>query len=173
MQHVVLLLTVSMLGAAPATDLDDEGVSAWEQDWSLRFDEGDPASVSDLIAQRRAFLDVHGAPAPPPPLVPGWPPWIEQWRPLVVEYFESEDVELGMAVIACESSGDPKAVNPKSDATGLWQHLPGYWKDRWRMAGLPGARLKDPVASTIVAAWLLYNTGNGWDHWSCARHLRR
>ena len=101
----------------------------------------------------------------------GWPDWIEQWRPLVVEYFPPEDVELAMAVIACESSGDSKAVNPKSGATGLFQHLPGYWSVRSYYAGVPGASIRNPEASTAVAVWLAYNTPNSWNHWSCARHM--
>ncbi len=100
-----------------------------------------------------------------------WHPRVERWRSLIEAHFLPGDVEKGIAVIACESSGDPLAENKISSARGLWQHLGKYWELRSRQAGIEGASTWDPEASTIVAAWLVYSTGNSWDHWTCARGL--
>ncbi len=168
MQHILfLLLSVSLLGTPADSELREEQVQEWRDEWSARIKQGEPGSVEDLVSGWRDLLDEYAYPH----LVPGWPDWIEQWRPLVVEYFPPEDVELAMAVIACESSGDSKAVNPKSGATGLFHHLPGYWSVRSYYAGVPGASIRNPEASTAVAVWLAYNTPNTWNHWSCARHM--
>ena len=106
-----------------------------------------------------------------------WPPNVERWRRLFERLFEPEDVETALRVVNCESRGDPEAKNPRSSASGLWQHLARYWGPTWNRqrlpggnraarAGIPGASIWDPEASTIVAAWLVYEAG-GWIHWPC------
>lgn len=92
---------------------------------------------------------------------------IERWRPLVERYFESDDVDLAMKVMACESGGNPTAANPTSSARGLFQHLGSFWNKRAASAGRPGADIFDPEANVAVAAWLVYHQG-GWKHWNAS-----
>lgn len=92
---------------------------------------------------------------------------IERWRPLVEKYFEPEDVDRAMDVMACESAGNPRAANPTSSARGLFQHLGSFWPERARKAGRPGADIFDPDDNVAVAAWLVYH-GGGWRHWNAS-----
>ncbi len=110
-------------------------------------------------------LDV---PLTPYDLVPDEVRSVEDWRPLVEVFFRPRDVERALAVIRCESGGDPTAANPRSSARGLFQILRRYWPRRSVQAGWEGADILDPVANTAVAAWLVYH-GGGWSHWSPSR----
>jgi hypothetical protein len=94
---------------------------------------------------------------------------VEAWRPLVEAHFAPSDVARALAVISCESSGDPNAKNPRSSASGLFQHLGRFWAERSVKAGVPGADIFDPTANVTVAAWLVYE-GGGWSHWNPSRH---
>jgi hypothetical protein len=94
---------------------------------------------------------------------------VEVWRPLVEAHFAPSDVARALKVIGCESSGDPDAKNPRSSASGLFQHLARFWPERSVKAGLAGADIFDPEANVAVAAWLVYEAG-GWSHWNPSRH---
>ncbi len=96
-------------------------------------------------------------------------PGAEGWRLLVSHFFRAEDVDQAVQVIFCESSGDPNAVNKRSSATGLFQHLPRYWLERSAEVPEAGADMFDPVANAAVAAWLVYD-GGGWSHWYPSEH---
>lgn len=101
-------------------------------------------------------------------LVPDEVASVEDWRPLVAHFFRPRDVDRALAVIRCESRGDPTAANPRSSARGLFQILGRYWPRRSLRAGWAGADILDPVANTAVAAWLVYE-GGGWSHWNPSR----
>lgn len=93
---------------------------------------------------------------------------IEQWRPLVEAYFPAGEVNRALRVMACESLGDPNAVNASSGASGLFQHMPKYWAERSSGADWGGASIMDPTANVAVAAWVVYEMpGGGWGHWVC------
>ena len=89
-----------------------------------------------------------------------------QVRALVTEYFKAEDVNTAVRIAWCESRFDPEAVNLRTGAVGLFQHLPQYWEDRAASAGFTGADATDPRASTAAAAWAVYD-GAGWDIFGC------
>ena len=103
------------------------------------------------------------------------PPHIEQWRGLVSQYFPSSRVDEALAIIDCESNGDPNALNPYSGASGLFQFLPSTWASTAPKAGFAGASVFDAEANIGSAAWL----GNRyedlgyyfWHPWSCRRVL--
>jgi soluble lytic murein transglycosylase-like protein len=95
----------------------------------------------------------------------GYPPAVERWRPLVTEYFPAGWTDWALQIISCESHGDPKAVNARTGARGLMQHLDRYWAGRAEAAGWAGASSYDPEANIAVGAWLLAN--GGISHWSC------
>jgi len=103
----------------------------------------------------------------------GWTPGagVEPWRLLVEKHFPGRLVEEALAVMRCESAGNPLSVNKYSAASGLFQHLPYYWPARAVKAGWPGADIFDPEANIAVSAWLVRVTEDGgrdaWSHWSC------
>jgi soluble lytic murein transglycosylase-like protein len=93
------------------------------------------------------------------------------WRPLIAAYFPASEVDYALAVVWCESSGNPTAYNTSSGASGLFQHLPKYWSARSSKAGVPGADIMDPTANVLVAAWLVRTSLDAgldpWHHWTC------
>lgn len=91
---------------------------------------------------------------------------VERWRGIVASYFPPGVVNQALSVMECESQGNPNATNPTSGASGLFQHMPQFWAERSRSAGVPGANIYDPVANVRVAGWL-YRQSNTWQHWSC------
>lgn len=108
-----------------------------------------------------------------PPGVAGGPfaPAVERWRALVGGYFPAELVDQALAVIACESLGDPAVVNPLSGTAGLFQHHPLYWPERAAAAGFPGATAEEPEANVAAAAWLVGESVaaglDPWFFWAC------
>ncbi|NND85395.1 MAG: transglycosylase SLT domain-containing protein [Acidimicrobiia bacterium] len=99
----------------------------------------------------------------------------ESWRWLVEIYFPEGLVNEALAIIQCESRGNPDAENPRSTATGLFQFLSSTWSWASVEAGWAGASRYDPEANTAVAAWLVQTsieTGHRfgrWGHWECRR----
>jgi len=91
---------------------------------------------------------------------------VARWRPLVERHFEAADIEWALHIVDCESNGDPLAENPRSSASGLFQHLASAWEARSEAAGIAGSSIWDPEANVAVAAWLFYE-GGGKRHWTC------
>jgi peptidoglycan hydrolase CwlO-like protein len=100
-----------------------------------------------------------------------FPPLVERWRPLVAAYFPANLVDEALAVIRCESFGDPSLVNPSSGASGLFQHMPRYWPARAAAVGFPGASPLEAEPNVAAAAWLvrvsLEDGLPAWYFWSC------
>lgn len=98
-------------------------------------------------------------------------PDIERWRPIVEEYFPIDQVDDALAVMDCESEGDPRAENRRSRAAGLFQFLNRTWSHASAAAGFDGASAFEPEASIAAAAWLVGDSldrGNdAWQQWSC------
>lgn len=98
---------------------------------------------------------------------------VETWRPLVEQYFSGSLIEEALRVMACESGGNPDAVHPESDATGLFQFLAGTWAFSSVRAGFPGASRFDAEANVAAAAWLVdysmrtKHPRGTWGHWVC------
>jgi hypothetical protein len=82
---------------------------------------------------------------------------VERWRGEVARYPWS--VEEALAVMWCESRGDPLAFNRSSGASGLFQFLMPL--HQWRFAGTAG--VFDGPAN-IAAAYQLW-TERGWQPW--------
>jgi len=125
------------------------------------------------MAGRNVFTDLpveEPAPATPRTVRVTRPPAnVEAWRPLVAAYFPAGLVDEALAVLACESQGNPGAHN-RSGASGLWQFMPDTWD--W-VAGNTGSPSfdedgpYDPEWATINAAWLWQHGGP--QHWTCWR----
>ena len=98
---------------------------------------------------------------------------VEEWRPLVEQYFPPELVEDALSVMECESQGNPLAQHPGTLATGLFQFIPNTWNWASDRAGWGGHSAFEPEANVAAAAWLVAATitvehPNGpWAHWSC------
>ena len=96
---------------------------------------------------------------------------VESWRPAVARYFPSDLVEDALAIMACESRGDPSAVNTTLGAAGLYQFLPGTWAVASSGAGVSGSSALDGEANIAAAAWLAdyyrSRTGDPWRPWGC------
>lgn len=103
------------------------------------------------------------------------PPAVERWRSLVEQFFPSERVDEALAIIDCESNGDPDAINPYSGAAGLFQFLPSTWATTAPNAGYAGYSATDPEANIASAAWLAGRYQDlgypYWTPWGCKRVL--
>jgi peptidoglycan hydrolase CwlO-like protein len=104
-----------------------------------------------------------------------FPPAVEQWRSLTASYFPANRVDEALAIMHCESGGDPDAYNVYSGASGLFQFLPSTWAATAGSAGFGGASVFEPEANIGVAAWLAnryQELGKSyWLPWSCRRVL--
>lgn len=87
---------------------------------------------------------------------------VEQWRGLVAAYFPAGDIDLVLAVMRCESGGNPNAYNP-SGASGLMQVL-ASWADNF---GYSPGQLFDPAVNLHVSSILW---ADGISHWNASRH---
>ncbi|HSQ37006.1 MAG TPA: peptidoglycan-binding protein [Acidimicrobiia bacterium] len=117
-------------------------------------------------------------------------PWnvasVEEWRSVITAAFSEQgleaEIEHAMAIVACESLGDPFITSPSNPdgahVVGLFQHKDSYWERRAAAAGLAGASALDPVANARVAAWMVASSIQahaddpevqrpGWAHWVC------
>ena len=96
--------------------------------------------------------------------------YVEQWHNLISTYFEPEDVVQAMTIVYCESRGKETAVGRNTNGTddvGLWQFNDDTWA--WLKPKLDIiSNRKNPIISTKVAAWLVYN--DGWHHWNSSKH---
>lgn len=131
----------------------------------------DPVTRGQMAAFLRRALDLPSVPAPGVVVVDLSVPTgagAEGWRLLVEHFFEPPDVDRALAVMSCESNGDPDAKNPRSTASGLFQHLASQWGPRAEAIGYPDAGVFDPVANVAAAAWLVYH-GGGWSHWNASK----
>jgi hypothetical protein len=80
---------------------------------------------------------------------------------------DAEPTGIAARVAGCESSGDPRAKNPSSSASGLYQFIDSTWE---RASGLPApARAHSAEVQTRVF-WKLWNDGAGAGNWAPSRH---
>lgn len=86
---------------------------------------------------------------------------VERWRPLVADHFPTSEVDTAMCIIRHESSGDPRADNPRSTASGLFQILESLWGPHY---GVSTAELYDPPTNVRLASDIWENYG--WWAWS-------
>jgi len=104
----------------------------------------------------------------------------ELWRHLVDEYFgDIGETDNALVIIACESNGDPFAVNPDGEVPkGLWQFIPSTWEWATPHVGWEEEHRFHPEAATATARWLYDwadgrygGDGQGFDPWTHCRCL--
>ena len=98
---------------------------------------------------------------------------VSDWQPLIQQHFKDEDIVRALKIIYCESSGRPNAVGKNTNGTkdiGLWQFNDNTWAWLKGKLKFTGTR-SDPILSTKVAKWLIYN--DGWYHWNSSKHCWR
>jgi soluble lytic murein transglycosylase-like protein len=81
---------------------------------------------------------------------------VEQWRGLVSEIFPSYIVDYVLAIMQCESGGDPNETGSQGEM-GLLQIHPQFHPDA----------TYDPYGN-IVAAYRISNGGTDFSAWTCA-----
>ncbi len=94
---------------------------------------------------------------------------VQEWQPLVSQYFKQEDVLKALTIIYCESSGIDYAVGVNTNGTkdiGLWQFNDNTWTWLTNKLKITSNRY-NPEVSTAVASWLVYN--DGWHHWNSSK----
>lgn len=71
-----------------------------------------------------------------------------------------------LAVAHCETGGtfDPRAKNPTSTASGLFQFL---YPSTWRRTPYRDESVWSPYANALAAGWLWRANGGSWREWVC------
>jgi len=107
----------------------------------------------------------------------------EEWRDLVDEFFgDIGQTDNALVIVACESNGDPFAVNPNGNVPkGLWQFIPTTWEWASPFTGWSHEHRFHPRAATETARWLYDwadgrtrqdgSEGQGFDPWVHCRCL--
>jgi len=143
---VALLLAAALL-LTPQPSLCADGLYQFE---------GRCLTADEYYAWPPAPVLPPSAPAPAPK--PVYAPGVEQWRPMVAYYWPAAHVDRMLRITKCESNGNPRAVNPRSGAAGLFQIMP-FWKRVWA-----GDYLDPWVnAATAYQIWLV----QGYGAWVC------
>ena len=111
---------------------------------------------------------VDRAPVPPSPAAAS--PSLAPGPAAVIALIRDGFASLGSGAVATalcvaerESGFDPLAVNPATQASGLFQFLPSTWDSVSRLAGWDGASVFDARANASVAAWTVAHYG--WHPW--------
>jgi hypothetical protein len=82
----------------------------------------------------------------------------KEFRPL-----GTKDVHMAMCVADRESNFDPKAYNPRSGASGVFQFIPNSWDYYSEQAGYGGKSPFNAYANVGTAAWTVKHVG--WGPW--------
>jgi soluble lytic murein transglycosylase-like protein len=88
----------------------------------------------------------------------------------IIREFGVENAVKALRIAGCESSFDPYANNPSTDASGIYQFKPQTWLWVCQEAGVDcslNARY-DAESNIRAGAYLaLRKRGGGWQHWEC------
>lgn len=84
-----------------------------------------------------------------------FPEPVERWRNLVASVFQPWNVDYVLAIIQCESYGNPDATGAAGER-GLLQIHP-----------IHGSLSTYDPAGNIAAAWIISNYGTDFSPWSC------
>lgn len=181
---VIFVLGITLTASAHT----DSELIEWKAGWYERVEERGGALSMRLMEEYRDMIERHpcrsvidtwydscnpsdpprhASPSrsgnPSPSAGSGMGSNVEQWRPIVEQYF-GDNTNAALRVMACESGGNPNAKNPRSSASGLFQFLASTWTSTTGET-YPGNVFDGP--SNIAAAAKLSNGGSNWSQWSC------
>ena len=96
---------------------------------------------------------------------------VQEWIPLIKNYFQAQDEALALTVLYCESSGREKAKGYNNDGSidqGLFQF--NSQTEKWLEKDIYKRDLDMYDAETNVKAarWLSFY--DGWHHWNSSKH---
>lgn len=96
--------------------------------------------------------------------------WLAKQKKAVVKKKTTKPTRVGLSGIAAciakyESGGNPRAQNPHSSASGLFQFIDGTWR---AITGRSDRAKDAPVSVQIAAFYKLWNGGKGAHHWVVA-----
>ncbi len=96
---------------------------------------------------------------------------VQEWIPLITNYFQAQDEALALTVLYCESSGREKATGYNKDGSldqGLFQF--NNRTEKWLEDDIYNKDLDmyDPETNIKAARWLSYY--DGWHHWNSSKH---
>jgi len=96
---------------------------------------------------------------------------VQEWIPLIKNYFQAQDEALALTILYCESSGKEKATGYNNDGSidqGLFQF--NSETEKWLEKDIYKRELDMYDAETNVKAarWLSLN--DGWHHWNSSKH---
>lgn len=155
LRALLLVLTIAIITIVLA-DLagahTDEAKAEWYDQWQHRASRGlTPDLLDELLdfQRRHEPTSVTVTKRTPSPSAGKWAgsPGVEQWRPMVANYFPASAVDTMLCLMHHESKGVPTATNPSSGAAGLFQVMP-FWWDHY------GGDRYDPERNTQVARWI-------------------
>ena len=167
-----LAVTVSCGAHQVAVGLSGEPLERWtyadavEERTTILPEVKPPAETTPSFVSANTYFEVTTTSTLPPAVT---------LLTLIQEYFQPEDWNWALQVAFCESSAQSydttsTARHPSSGASGWFQHLPKFWEERSRKAGIPDGDIMDPRNNVLVAAWLLYNTPQQEGHWYPSEH---
>ncbi len=120
-----------------------------------------PADAHRLREEYLAHQETERADPTPPPAAPPVAVSIPDVIRAAFRPLGDGAVTWAERVAWCESRYDPQAVNPQTDAEGLFQFLPSTW----RATPFASASPFDPAANARAAAWLYARYGP--EQWEC------
>lgn len=77
---------------------------------------------------------------------------------------------IARRIAQCESGMNPRAENPRSSASGLFQFIDSTWRS---VTGLAPPASAYSVSTQVSAFWDLWNGGAGASNWSPSAHCWR
>ena len=105
---------------------------------------------------------------------------VEQWRPLVEEFFPADEVDDVLSVMTCESHGDPNTRYMEEwgvESVGLMQinegWLTGWSRPEWSILSHNGqpVDLTDPATNLQAAKFIRFfeeeTDQEPWSQWAC------
>ena len=93
----------------------------------------------------------------------------------VATTFPPEEWRHAIHVAACESGFNPNARNPRSTASGIYQHLESTWRNEtsyWNTRGYmfdPNIAARFDLGESVRLTGLMVERDRGWSQWSCRR----
>lgn len=96
---------------------------------------------------------------------------VEQWRGLVAQYFPAGQVEYALAIMRCESGGNPNARGDMhlTFAGGAYGYSVGLFQIR-QLPGRPSTEWLLNPENNVKHAYGMW-ASSGWAPWSCSRRV--